>query len=153
MKRFHVMVLVWPLILVGAAACGEDEETFTAMLSGSNEVPAVTTDASGTATFTLTEERTISYTITVSNIQNVTASHIHDAPAGVNGDVIVGLFDGPVTGSVNGTLISGTFDQSGVSQGSFEDLLAKMRAGTVYVNVHTSENLGGEIRGQIQLAN
>lgn len=146
-------LLIWPGVLfaLGALGCGDDEETFTATLSGANQVPnAVQTTASGTATFTVTGDRVMSYSITVSEIQNVTAAHIHDGAAGVNGDILVDLFapEQP-TGSVNGVLVSSTFDNSGISQGNFDDLLVKMRAGTVYVNVHTQENPAGEIRGQI----
>lgn len=153
MRRFNVLALVLPLVLAGAAACSDDEETFTAALSGANEVPAVTTGASGTATFTLMDDGTVSYTVTAQSIENAVASHIHSAPAGENGSIIVDLFVDQPAFSGSGTLVTGTFTADDVKTGNFESLLTGMRGGTVYVNVHTAANPGGEIRGQIQPAN
>jgi hypothetical protein len=50
-------------------------------------------------------------------------------------------------------LAEGTFTASDVSAISFADLLAAIRAGTTYVNVHTTQFPGGEIRGQLQRVN
>lgn len=147
LRTWSAVLLV---VLAAGVGCGDDEERFIANLSGANEVPAVQTSASGTATFTLMQDGTVSFTITVSQIQNVVAAHIHDGASGVNGNVILDLFvPAQPTGSVNGTLASGTFDNSGVKQGNLGDLLDRMRARTAYVNVHTQQNGAGEIRGQI----
>lgn len=142
---------VWSAMLVAAAVgvgCGDDQEVLVATLSGSNEVPAVTTSATGTATFTIMDDGTVSYTITVAGIQNVTASHIHDGAAGANGPVAVDFMVAAFSG--DGTLATGTLTSSTTVTGmSFDELLTRMRAGTVYVNVHTQANQAGEIRGQI----
>ncbi len=150
MRVTHVWsaVALLGLGLVGAA-CGDDEEVFVATLGGANEVPAVTTSASGTATFTLMQDGTVAYVVTVSNIQNVTASHIHDGAAGANGPVAV-TFDVSGFSGTSGTLAAGTLTGgTNVSGMSFQQLVDKMRTGGVYVNVHTQANPGGEIRGQI----
>src|SRR5258708_1464257 len=59
-------------------------------LSGSNEVPPVVTTASGTATVTIGEDRSVKASVTVTGMP-ATASHIHEAAAGANGPVIVPL--------------------------------------------------------------
>jgi len=130
------------------AGCGDDAEVFVASLAAPS---GITSSATGTATFTLLEPETVSYTIDVSGITDVTASHIHDGAAGVSGPVIVGLFGGSFSG--DGELVSGTFSAGADIGGgmTFDQLVEKMRAGTVYVNVHTTANPGGEIRGQIVL--
>lgn len=127
-------------------------------LSGDQVVPPVQTSASGT--FTLMIETSpsgtfnISYQLDVKDIVDVTAAHIHLGAAGTNGDVIVPLFTGPPkTGSFTGTLASGTIteaDLTGPMQGkTFQDLAGVVLAGGTYVNVHTTANPNGEIRGQI----
>ena len=144
MKRNNVLALVLPLLLAGAAACSDDEEAFAAALTGT------ASDATGAATFTLTDDLTVSYTITVQNIENATAAHIHDGAAGETGSIIADLFVGQDPFSGSGTLATGTFTAADVKTGNFDSLLEGMRTGGVYVNVHTSANPGGEIRGQIQ---
>ncbi len=68
---------------------------FSAMLSGANEVPNNHSDASGEALLTLSADMTdLHYRVMVHNLENVTASHIHEAPVGVNGGVIFPLFLG-----------------------------------------------------------
>jgi hypothetical protein len=117
-------------------------DRFSATLNGDQEVPPVTTDASGAARFWLDSERnTRHYHVAISDIDNVTASHIHKAPAGVNGPVIFPLFTGV-----------GTFDPDnpiggGGSPGA--EGLVDLLTGFYYVNVHTTDYPGGEIRGQI----
>lgn len=141
-----------------AAACGEgtgpDEETFVATLNGENERPSrVTTNATGTATFTVDEgESSVDFRIDVNNITGVTGVHIH-GPASTEtaAGVLVPLFANAGTGAVNGMLVSGTFTQANVQGGmTFDALLQLMRDGQTYVNVHTATNRPGEIRGQIQ---
>ena len=52
---------------------------------------------------------------------------------------------------MNGRLVEGSFTAADVTGISFEELLAEMQAGTAYVNVHTTQFPGGEMRGQTQL--
>lgn len=153
-------VLVAAALGLGLAACngddddvqGPEETVFSAQLSGANEVPPVQTDATGMATFTLSEG-TVTYRIEVENLVNVFAAHIHIAAAGENGPIRVGLFDEdpPVTID-DGLLVEGSFTEADVLEDlTFDDLLDLMETGGAYVNVHTSANPGGEIRGQIML--
>lgn len=136
------------LSLVLATAACESEEVFVADLAGGNEAPPVTTNGTGTARYTLTDAATLTYDLSVTNMDSVTAAHIHVGAAGVNGGVIVPLFGGPTTGpDFTGSLASGTITEA--TDISFDSLLVRMRNGTLYTNVHTRANPGGEIRGQI----
>ena len=137
-----------------AIAQTEQTETFSAMLSGGEEVPPVDTAATGVASFTLEGGESIKYYVNVTGIDKVTAAHIHNAPKGENGEVVVTLFkaDSP-TGEISGSLANGTITNStleGDMQGlAVIDLIKAMERGETYVNVHTEENPNGEIRGQI----
>jgi hypothetical protein len=134
--------------------------TFTAPLSGREEVPAADTRATGNAVFQLSKDGTeLSYKLIVANIQNVTMAHIHLAPAGVNGPVVLWLYpSGPpaqlIPGRTQGILAQGTAtadDLVGPLAGAeLADLIEAIQAGGAYVNVHTSQFPGGEIRGQIK---
>lgn len=114
----------------------------SAMLSGTQEVPPVTTDATGMASFNYdANANKLTYTLDVSNIENVVAAHIHRGPIGVNGPVAYPLTFTP--GSFGpGSPISGTLTIS-------ESDEALLFGGGLYVNVHTTTNPGGEVRGQI----
>jgi hypothetical protein len=139
-------------LALGLAGCNDDDntESFSATLAASNEVPPTTSNGSGSATFTV-DGTTVRYEVRANSLNAVTAAHIHSGVAGVNGPVRVTLFAGPTTGAQNGTLSQGTFTASDVSGITFDALLAEMRAGTAYVNVHTTTFPGGEIRSQVRL--
>jgi hypothetical protein len=129
---------------------------FVAPLSGAQEVPAVDTRARGNAIFHLSADGTqLHYKLIVANIRSVVAAHIHLAPAGANGPVVVWLF-GPHPGiTFNGVLAEGTITEANLVpsfDGTMEDLVALLRAGNAYVNVHTQAYPPGEIRGQIRPA-
>jgi CHRD domain len=167
MKRSACFALALAALLPVVVACGDDDDglepgtSFSATLSGAEEVPAVPTTATGTATFTVSGGQ-ITYTINVSGIENAVASHIHVAPVGENGPVVMNLCGtgDPVPACVSGTgvLATGT---NGTAVGiTFDELVAEMQAGNTYVNVHTdngspppnsgpSDMASGEIRGQI----
>jgi CHRD domain len=137
-----------------AFAQTEQTEGFSAMLSGGEEVPPVDTAATGVASFTLEGEQSIKYDVNVTGMDKVTAAHIHNAPKGENGEVVVTLFkaDSP-TGQISGSLANGTITASnleGQMQGTpFRDLVKALERGETYANVHTEKNPNGEIRGQI----
>lgn len=115
---------------------------FTATLTGAQEVPPVTTSASGSATFTLNPTaNTLTYNVTTTGIVNPilvlgSAGHIHEAPAGANGNIVFVLEGSPP--SFSGKTAALTSAQ-----------VTTLFAGGFYVNVHTAANPGGEIRGQI----
>lgn len=172
MTRSRLLVLsVMAFALV--AACEDDDDngtapvaqTFTATLSGANERPTpVTTPATGSATFSLSADgNTLTWTVTTTGANNVTASHIHVGGAQVAGPVILFLFAGPTANNpaISGSTTRATFPSTlGIS---WDGLISLMRNGDTYVNVHTDNGVapantgpgdfpGGEIRGQIALA-
>lgn len=138
-----------------------NSRNFRAHLKGESEVadPAVETQASGQATFQLSKDSTsISYKLIVANIENVRMAHIHLAPAGENGPVIVWLYPSgpppvPIPGRSDGVLAEGVITEDSFTNAfpgdTIDDLLDEIRAGNTYVNVHTDQYPGGEIRGQI----
>jgi len=141
---------------VTMAACSDDSTapqsvTYVANLSGANEVPTVAGSASGTATFTL-NGKMLSYTVTVSGLSgNALASHIHVGAANANGNIV---YPFNAAGVQTGQVASGTVDLSqpvsnGTTSISGDSLLTLLNNGVLYTNVHTANNAGGEIRGQI----
>jgi len=107
-------------------------------LSGSNEVPPVTTSATGSGNVTVGADCTVHARITVSGMQ-ATAAHIHAGAAGMNGKVIV-----PFTKEGNDTFVAppnAKLDSEGC---------AAYKSGQTYVNVHSDAHKGGEIRAQLK---
>jgi hypothetical protein len=159
MSLFKHLTMKSVALAVGVLACGDDDgpgspaTSFTATLSGTNEVPAVTTTASGEATFTINGAQ-IEYTINVSGIENALVAHIHTGREGQNGPVRLNLCGtgAPQPPCVSGTgvLATGT---NGTTVGdppiTFDELVEAIRNDSAYANVHTTQNQGGEIRGQI----
>jgi hypothetical protein len=154
----------WPLaVLLAAGLAGgacedatEGQEIYTTNLSGANEVPVRSTAASGFSQIVIDGDR-VHYAVEIDDITNVFAAHIHTGATGVNGPVRVTFFNVPQTAPLSVSekhiLADGTFTASDVSGISFADLLAAIRAGNTYVNVHTTAFPGGEIRGQLARAN
>lgn len=154
-----------PLVALAAAtllaACDDGDAVlvpqpateFQATLTGAAERPnPVSPAGSGTATFSLNQAGTaVNYSITVQNMTSaITAAHIHLGNAEVAGGVVVAVTTPTNGGTVTGSVSSSTGLGLGVSFGS---LLELMRNGDVYLNVHTANNPGGEIRGQIRPTN
>jgi hypothetical protein len=146
-------------------ASGDDEGGFTAHLTGTQEVVMTGTSTPGTslatglATFTLTEDgKALRFRLSVSHLTGIFAAHIHLNGAGVNGPVVVPLFNSAVpTGEVNGLLSEGTITAASfvaqLAGHPFSELLTDIRSGDAYVNVHTlPSHPGGEIRGQLVAA-
>lgn len=129
---------------------------FTASLKGSNETTPNDSKAAGEAIVHINKEETmIHYKLIVANIENVTMSHFHMAPAGSDGGPVAWLYknlDQP-SGMSNGVIAEGQIEESDLIGGlvgkSIADLIEAIRNGRIYVNVHTSAYPGGELRGQL----
>lgn len=128
-------------------------------MNGASEVPANTTTGSGTFTATLdTSTNVFTYDLTFTGLtSNVSQGHIHGpslatATAGttVNFNTLAGatFSVGATAGTGHGTalLTSATQITTGINGDSLKKLLF---AGLTYANIHTVNNGGGEIRGQI----
>ncbi len=113
---------------------------FVAHLNGSQETPLVKTSATGETTLTLNSDNSLTCTVTTTDTRNANAAHIHVAPAGVAGPIIIPLNGGPTTWSCPSTVLTA-------------EQLTALQEGRLYVNVHTVDHPAGEIRGQIVAAN
>src|SRR2546426_9681414 len=160
-----------PTVLVapqGVAPDGPGLQNFVAHLTGASEVPAHATRAVGEVKVQLSPDGTqLDYRLISSNIQNVIASHIHLAPAGINGPITVFLFGtvAPGGGRTDGVLAHGTItpaDFVGPLAGRpVSELIDGMRGGAAHVHLPNNDGVappntrpgefpGGEIRGQIR---
>jgi hypothetical protein len=117
------------------------EEMYNVTLNGAGEVPPVNSTASGVGLLAYSPGNfTIRYYIVVNGLSGpITAAHIHSGAAGANGPVVVPLSQGLPN------VLSGTLNTPSLPSDFFQKLIA----GTLYVNVHTAANPGGEIRGQL----
>ncbi len=135
---FRNLTLLAVALGLFATAAHADLEIYSATLSGANEVPPNASGASGEATISVDTE-TLMATWTLEFLGQATAqtgAHFHNAPAGANGGVVFALPIGsPVAGNWN--MLQADYDE--------------LSAGNIYVNVHTEEFPGGEIRGQMGL--
>jgi hypothetical protein len=125
------------LVLAGCASTGGPQHVNVA-LTGAQEVPPVNAAGSGTGTVTVNEDRSVSATIRTQNVNGV-AAHIHEGAAGQNGPVIVPM---KKTGENEWSTDPG----AKLSESQYESY----KAGRLYLNVHTAQNKGGEVRGQIR---
>lgn len=164
--RIAGLVIVLLIILMvptggsGAPAPAAAPRYLMAVLSGDEEVPRATTGASGLAVFELNPAGTaLQYWLTIVNIQNLQMAHIHIAPAGQNGEVVVWLYPSAppprlISGITSGDVATGTITAANfagpLARQPFRALITALDAGNAYVNAHTSRLPGGEIRGQIR---
>ncbi len=154
------------LALAALGCNGYDQESHSATLNNANEVPPVTAgvDFGATGTFSaVVDGPVVKYTLTIggTGLANITAAHIHAGAAGTNGGIEVFLFDTTTpfspTANYTGKIGTNSFTADLVTactpgclaSRSFNTIVSGMSDGTQYVNVHTSANAGGAIRGQI----
>lgn len=155
MRTVLSLALAGMFTLAISAQAQAQTVTFTSTLHGGNENPGVVTGSAGTVTVTWnTATKAGTYRVDVFNMPvGTTASHIHVGAPGVNGPVVIN-FTVP-TGISNDFGLTGTFACSDVvaraAQGinSCEDFEQALLLGNTYVNVHSTANPGGEIRGQL----
>jgi len=159
MSPKKISVLAVLAFLAAFPALGSGGPEFKAELSGDNEVPPVMTDGSGEAKFEVDLTFTsIEFELEVDNgtgIFGAAGAHIHCAPAGQNGPVVVFLAGAVAGGGFNGDVeIKATFTASNIINtacgATIADLVQAFRDGRVYANVHTPANPSGEIRGQLE---
>jgi hypothetical protein len=106
-------------------------------LTGAEEVPPVSTQGSGSGTFRVAEDGTVTGSVTTKGVPGM-AAHIHQGAKGQNGPVIVPLTKSGDTYSVP------------AGRKLTDAQVQAFKAGNLYVNVHTPANKGGEVRGQLQ---
>lgn len=145
----------------------------SAVLEPEQEVPAVSSPGGGQFVAVIDEDRgTIDYELTFSDLQaDSRQSHIHLGQPAVNGGIIVWLCQtsfnpAPAAtsaatpmcptraGTVSGTIRADniiTVATQGIATGEFSELVAALRNEIAYVNVHTAQSPGGEIRGLVRV--
>lgn len=165
MKRLAVPAA---LALAALPALAQQGPNFRASLSGYQEVPSVSTTADGEFEARVAPDGlSFDFTLAYAGLQaDVQQAHIHFAQKGVNGGIVVWLcgtsgFPGPagtatcpgragtVTGTVTAATVVAAQPAQQLSAGELAEVIAAMRAGVAYVNIHTTVSPGGEIRGQI----
>jgi preprotein translocase subunit SecG len=162
-QRILSIVAVLAIIIsIGAVSLSlnliqaQEGETFSASLSGKEEVPPTESSATGWAKFLTDVNGTqLSYWVNMTGLNEITGTHIHNGSAGQNGDIVVTLsqqesaMDGDnATLSLKGNITKDNLE--GPLKGKeLSELVSLMSDGNVYVNVHTDEFKNGAIRGQI----
>ncbi len=138
MKRIRKSMFAAAIVSIvtfgGGTAFGADVKL---TLSGANEVPPVTTSASGEGTISIADDGSVSGSVMTKGVQG-TAAHIHIGAAGKNGPVIVPFTkDGDAFKAPAGAKLDA-------------DQLKAFKAGDLYFNVHSAANPGGELRAQLK---
>jgi hypothetical protein len=142
MKLF-ARILAAAILFVGFSACDDNNDsngpatrTFTATLTGANEVPPNASDATATATLVLNEDTNeFDLTVPYSGI-TATAAHIHKGAVGVAGPAVFPITDLTSPLTLTDVAISATEE-------------ADLKNGLYYVNIHSADHPEGEIRGQL----
>ena len=161
-----IPLLVIPVVAQHSDGHDKPERNFHATLRGRNEVPVTLSGGRGTLDLRVNQmDTSVHFVLEFSGLQTaVGAAHIHVAQPNVNGGVTV-FFCGtvptgfparaacPASGTVEGDFTEA--DVIGLTSQQLEannlaKLLAAIRAGKTYANVHTTTSPAGEIRGQIQ---
>jgi hypothetical protein len=172
------LAIAIPLVVILAVPTLAAAQTIRARLTGSEEVPVVSTEARGDFRGRINRAaQTIDFELTYSGLQGtVTQAHIHVGQPNVNGVIVIWLCDSDsspspiattppcgspdfsVTGTIAATDVvvstaggAAPFPQQ-ITDGELDEVIAAIRAGNAYVNVHTNLSPGGEIRGQIRTA-
>ena len=165
------MLLSTACVAVAAAALAQGFVNIRELLTGYEEVPSVSTAASGQFNARIRGDE-IEWQLSYSDLEGaVQQSHIHFGQTGVNGGIVVflctNLGNGPAgtqscpnpPATISGRIFAADVSPNipataagraqGINTGQIEELIAAMRAGATYVNVHTTTWPGGEVRSQI----
>ncbi len=174
-RVFSLGVAGLGIALAGVASADHDhdrghrEEVIRAQLVGYNETPSVSTPAKGRFRAVIDEDAgTITYTLNYDGIGAVTQSHLHlgqhhtaggivvflctnlgNAPAGTVVQACPTAQPAEITGTIRMADVTGNLLTQQIAPGEFAELVAAIRAGAVYVNIHSTPSPAGEIRGQI----
>ena len=174
MKKLSLIALV--VISASAVAFGFTQgfKSIKEILVGWEEVPSVSTTGNGEFNARIDKaESQVDYTLSYSDLEGaVQQAHIHIGQTGVNGGITVflctNLGNGPAgtqpcpapPATISGTIVAADVSPNipatqaarnqGLNTGEFDEFLDALRAGALYVNVHSTTWPGGEIRSQIE---
>ena len=151
----------------GGDGGGRGGRDMRASLTGYEEVPSISTPATGSFSARRVSNGVFEYTLTFSGLEApTTQAHIHFGQPAVSGGISVWLCSnlpspptpagvqpcpasGTVTGTINAASVVGPAGQ-GIDAGQIDELLAAVDNGLAYCNIHTQKYQPGEIRGQIR---
>ena len=158
-----MIVLFTSILSVGSVsillntAKAQEGQSFSATLSGKDEVPPTESNSTGTAKFQVNENNSqVSYLVNITGIKKVNQAHIHNGTSGENGDIVATLSKGKTSkgddsppqigfaGKITKDDLQGPLKGKEIS-----DLVTLMTDGGAYANVHTDKYPKGAIRGQI----
>lgn len=133
----ELLVFIASLSLAACAGMMSGGNTVSVNLSGAEEVPPLSVPGSGSGSFTIAADGSVTGSVTTTGVEGLVA-HIHTGARGTNGPVIIPLaksgntYTAPAGAKLN------------------EAQMRAFKAGNLYVNVHTARNKGGEVRAQLQ---
>jgi hypothetical protein len=136
-RKFWVVASVATVLFAGYVGSVLSDEV-KVRLSGDQEIPPVTTPASGTGTFTVGPDKSVTGSVTITGM-SATVAHIHEAAAGTTGSIIVPL-----------SKISDNVWAVPAGAKLTDAQYESYKAGNLYFNVHSAAYKSGEIRGQIK---
>ena len=158
-----MIVLFTSVLSVGSVSIllntvnAQQGQSFSATLSGSDEVPPTESNSTGTAKFQVNDNNSqVSYWVNITGIKKVNQAHIHNGTSGENGDIVATLSKGKsakgddrppqigFAGNITKDDLQGPLKGKEIS-----DLITLMSDGGAYANVHTDKYPKGAIRGQI----
>ena len=158
-----MIVLFTSVLSVGSVSIllntvkAQEGQSFSATLSGKDEVPPTESNSTGTAKFQVNENNSqVSYWVNITGIKKVNQAHIHNGTSGENGDIVATLSKGKIAkgddrppqigfaGKITKDDLQGPLKGKEIS-----DLVTLMSDGGAYANVHTDKYPKGAIRGQI----
>ncbi len=125
-------------VLFALASASAGAQVMQVALAGAQEVPPVSTSASASGTIAVAADLAISGSINTTGVEG-TMAHIHKAPAGQNGPVVVPMVK---TADNVWSIPAG----AKLTEAQYQDL----KDGNLYINVHSAAHKGGEIRGQLK---
>ena len=150
MKRISALLAAGLLLMAVPAAVFAADEVFTADLSGDAQVPPIDVAGTGDATVTIADdESSVSWDVSYSGLTgDAAAGHIHFGASDAAGPVMIPFATVTNTGST-GSFASGDYAGGDGLPADWDGVLAAIRDGDAYVNIHTAANQAGEIRGQL----
>jgi hypothetical protein len=144
-----IPLLAWALVRIG----------YKAQLTGSAVVPPVKTEAQGSASFDFIKDfNSLNFKLSVQNLSNVTAAHIHLGAVGKEGPPVVTLYPFGKSPPVKEGIFSGLLAEGVITAANLEGplkgkspsaLSKEILGGNAYIKIHTKQNPDGELRGQI----
>ncbi|MGA9745010.1 MAG: CHRD domain-containing protein [Nitrososphaeraceae archaeon] len=162
-NKLLMIVLFTSVLSVGSVSIllntvkAQEGQSFSATLSGKDEVPPTESNSTGTAKFQVNENNSqVSYWVNITGIKKVNQAHIHNGTSGENGDIVATLSKGKsakgddrppqigFAGKITKDDLQGPLKGKEIS-----DLVTLMSDGGAYANVHTDKYPKGAIRGQI----